>query len=142
MTLVEQLKEAEKIPGLKEHLDAFTEYKCPKFHHTFRIVDILCKSDEQLAAYVIEEKKWLNSMEGGIENNAVVGIYQNGKYKISKYNHRHMFDPKKDNPDNDFIKIEKISSLENGRLHIALYSANGQETWLSLPGPQLNSLQS
>lgn len=81
MVLEQTLKKAEKVPGLKKHLESVSKYRGYDWsmNGSAHLVDVRINIEEQAAAYIVEEHEWDESGHSGIEHAVRVGAFRRGK---------------------------------------------------------------
>lgn len=106
----EELKNAEKVPGLREHLDKVSKYQGYDWSlkGSAQLSDLTVNVEGRMAAYIVEEHEWDTSRHSGIQMAAIVGVFRNGNNASRKFVYRDMQNPDKDDWSLAFNTIENI----------------------------------
>lgn len=132
MTIEQKLKEAEKIPGLKKHLELVSKYQGYDWsmNGSVQLVDLQLKPKEQAAAYIVEEHEWNDYGQSGIEYAVRVGAFRKGKSESSeKIVYRNMFDANKDDWSKSYKEIKSFD-VEKDEVKVKVASSEAEEEFV------------
>lgn len=124
MSIEQTLKEAEKIAGLKRHLNSVKKYNRRDWSMSgsARLIDLQLKPVEEASAYIVEIHEWVASGHSGIEYAVKIGAFRKGKNANSgKIVYRDMFDAHKDDWSRAYEKIKKFK-VERDRVIVRVAS--------------------
>ena len=144
---------AEQLPGFADYLE--WRLTCYGDCSTRRVKDIKMDPKRGIGAYIIDLHQWelpakypkvLLEMEAylyelDLDETAIwmdmiveVGAYQGGNELFRKEEQwRYQWDPKKDNPERAWTKIERIDTWAGGWALLKVSSPTGQRTFSNLP---------
>ncbi len=139
MELEQISNEAEKIPGLKEHLDKTirsVNYWNKPVRGTGELIALQIKPEEQAATYIYETHR--REIHGSgtkerIDFSVIIGAFRQNKYEES--DHQKIYDsfigmgiPNVDNPSNNYSEIKNFEVSEDGMkvTAVAKYSSRGK----------------
>lgn len=132
MTIEQKLKEAEKIPGLKKHLDYVSKYHGVDWtmNGSAQLLDLQLKPEEKAAAYIVGEHEWNDLGYGGIEYAVRIGAFRKGESEDSgKIVYRDMLHAYKDDWSKAYKKIKSFD-VEKDKVKIKVASSEAEKEFI------------